>query len=156
MKIDVEWSEPDILKDGSANSLIYEIDGLDEWEEFPGVYMFCRKHGGSLIPLYIGRSTNVPRRIRQHLNTTKMMIAIKQSKAGEKILVVGEISAKGGQKIEALTKIVESSLIDNALTEGYELINKAGTKPKVHTIDFRGYQKAKTFSGSTMFSRTAR
>jgi excinuclease UvrABC nuclease subunit len=41
----------------------------------PGVYMFCRQYGESVIPLYIGRSKNLYNRIWEHFETTTFMKA---------------------------------------------------------------------------------
>lgn len=153
MDIRVEWDQPETLRDGAKVGLIYTILGLDEWEPFPGVYMFCRKHGENLIPLYIGRSKNVPARLSQHLNTTKMMLALQNSKNGSKVVVVGEIAPRPGQDLEKVLQIAESSLIEHALSEGHELINKVGTKTPVHKITFTGCRDAKGFSGSTMYAK---
>jgi hypothetical protein len=153
MNLEIRWSQPLPLMDGDDVNLIYTVPGIDEWEEYPGVYMFCRIYNGVLSPLYIGRTKNIAKRIHQHLDTTKMMKEIQNSLNGEKVLIIGVLIKKPGQDEDASLKLVEKALINHALTEGYELINKAGTNPPYHSIQFNGYSVAKAFSGATMYAR---
>lgn len=152
MNLEIVWSQPIPLIDGDAENLIYIAPGIEEWAGYRGVYMFCRIYNGFLSPLYIGRSKNIANRIQQHLNTIKMMRAIQKSPKGEKVLIVGELIKKRGQDEEASLRLAEKVLIDHALTEGFELINKAGTNPPYHSIAFSGYNVAKNFSGATMYA----
>jgi hypothetical protein len=154
MNLGITWHPPISLDDGDAVDLIYSVEDLQEWEGCPAVYMFCRNYGGALVPLYIGRSKNVGQRIRQHLNTTRMMKAIQKSPQGERVLIIGEFIPKPGQSVDTSLKLIEKTLIEHALTEGYELINKSGTKTPVHTISFSGYKIAKDFSGPKMYAKS--
>ena len=156
MNLELKWNHPINLEDGDDDDLIFSIHGIDEWDGYPAIYMFCRIYSGSMIPLYIGRSKNVGKRIQQHLNTTKMMKAIQKSPKGEKVLVIGEFSPKPGQAVESSLKLIEKVLIEHALAEGYELINKAGTKTPVHSISYSGYKGAKDFSGTVMYAKANR
>jgi len=156
MNLEIKWHHPITLEDGDDENLIYSIEEIQEWEDVPAVYMFCRNYGGSLVPLYIGRSKNVGQRITQHFNTTKMMKSIQKSPKGEKVLVIGEFIPKPGQSIDTSLKVIEKTLIEHALTEGYELINKSGTKTPVHTLSFSGYKVAKDFSGPKMYAKSKR
>ncbi|WP_339137220.1 MAG: GIY-YIG nuclease family protein [Candidatus Electrothrix sp. GW3-4] len=156
MNLEIKWHQPASLEDGDDENLIYSVDGLEEWEDLPAIYMFCRNYGGVLVPLYIGRSKNVGQRIKQHLNTTRMMKSIQKAPKGEKVLVIGEFIPKPGQSIDSSLKILEKTLIEHALTEGYELINKSGTKTPVHTISLSGYKAAKDFSGPKMYAKSKR
>jgi len=72
MKLELKWHLPQKLKDGSNNGLIYEIHGIDKWDNVTGVYMFCRKYGRSIVPLYIGQAADIGSRIKQHLNSVKL------------------------------------------------------------------------------------
>ena len=156
MNLEIKWHHPITLEDGDDHNLIYSSQEIEEWEGCPAIYMFCRIYGGALVPLYIGRSINVGQRIQQHFNTTKMMRAIQKSPKGEKVLVVGEFIPKSGQNIDSSLKLLEKVLIEHALSEGYELINKSGTKTPVHTISYSGNQVAKDFSGSIMYAKSKR
>jgi hypothetical protein len=46
---------------------------------------------------------------------------------------------------------VEKALIEHALTEGWELLNKAGTKTPTHEVKFLGFHGATNFSGRKMY-----
>ena len=156
MNLEIKWHQPIVLEDGDNDNLIYQVPNIEDWQEVPSIYMFCRSYDSTIIPLYIGRSKNVGKRIKQHLNTTKMMRSIVKSPNGKKLLIIGEFIPKSGQNIEASLKILERTLIEYALAEGYELINKSGTKTPVHTISFNGYKAAKDFTGPTMYTKINR
>jgi predicted GIY-YIG superfamily endonuclease len=156
MDLEVKWHQPIPLVDGDDENLIYTVNGLEEWEGYPAVYMFCRRYGKNVVPLYIGRTANVAARIKQHLNATKMMRAIEKSQNGEKVLIVGELITKTGQKIDKSLRIIENALIEHALAEGYELVNKSGTKTPVHFISYFGFKEAKDFSGAGMYAKISR
>ena len=136
MDIEIQWHQPIPLQDGSTDDLIYMVDEdeLKEWYDCPGVYMFCRIYNESMIPLYIGRSKNLYNRIWEHFETTTFMKQIAKSPRGEKVLIMGEYISKPGQSSERAIAIVEKALIEHALTEGYELLNKAGTKTPTHGV----------------------
>ena len=153
MNLEIQWNAPLSLVNGHEEDLIFSIPEIDEWDGYPGIYMFCRMYAGSLIPLYIGRSKNIGLRVKQHLNTTKMMKAIQKAPNGEKVLVVGEFISKSGQSIDLSLKLIERVLIDHALAKGHELINKAGTKKPIHTINFNGFKAAKDFTEAVMYSK---
>ena len=153
MDLNIIWHKPIILKDGSNEDLIYTASGIEKFDEVPGVYMFCRLYNDELFPLYIGRAKDIAFRINQQFNTTKLMKGIEKSPIGQKVLVVGEFKPKGGQNTESAIRLIESALIEHALSEGYELLNKSGTKTPVHKMSFSGNKMAKNFSGSTMFKK---
>jgi hypothetical protein len=156
MNLEIKWHQPIILEDGDDDNLIFQVPNIENWQDVPSIYMFCRSYGGVIIPLYIGRSKNVGQRIKQHLNTTKMMRSIEKALNGEKLLIIGEFIPKPGQKIDSSLKILERTLIEYALAEGHVLINKSGTKTPIHTISFNGYKAAKDFTGSTMYTKINR
>ncbi len=150
MEINIKWHHPLSLVDGSNEDLILNIEDIYNVYDGPGVYMFCRKYGLSIQPLYIGKSSNVQNRIRNHLNSVKMMKGIQNARKGEKVLIVGEFVAKTNQQPDRAISIVEASLIEHALLEGCELLNEAGTKRPTHQINFNGFKAAKNFSGTCL------
>lgn len=156
MDLDIKWHPGLPLEDGTTDGLIYTISSIDIWQGRPGIYMFCRTYGECLIPLYIGRSNNIGRRAQQHLESTRMMKAIQASPKGLKTFVIGELIPRRGQQVLRALKIAEKTLIEHALTQGYELINKSGTKPLFHSINYTGHLLAKTFSGSVMYTKASR
>ena len=153
MDLEVKWHQPISLRDGDNVDLIYALPDMSDWEEVPGVYIFGRLYGGALTPLYIGRTKDIGTRMKQHLNSTKLMKGIEKSQNGEKVLVVGEFIPKPGQSTESSLQIIERALIEHALAEGYELLNKAGTKTPTHNVEYSGYSAAKAFSGSCMYTK---
>jgi hypothetical protein len=83
------------------------------------------------------------------------MKRIEKGPRGEKMLIIGEYISRSGQSPDKALGIVEKALIEHALTEGYELLNKAGTKTPTHVVKFSGFRGATAFSGRKMRKRTA-
>jgi len=156
MKLELRWHLPQKLKDGSKNGLIYEISSIDKWNNVTGVYMFCRKFGKSVVPLYIGQAVDVGSRIRQHLNSVKLMKGIKDSLNGDKILIVGQFIPKPGQDKKKSISIIEKALIAHCMAEGIELLNKQGTKIKFHEVSVSGYLLAKNITGQSIYAKNVK
>jgi len=148
MNLDVVWHKPLNLVDGSENHLIFDVNGIAGYDGMSGVYVFGRKYRNKLYPLYIGKASKIGARIRQHLNTTKLMKQIQDSGPGERVVVIGEFKPKSGQKTGTAITLIETALIRQALSMGYQLLNKSGTKIPVHDITFSGNLEAKRFSGN--------
>jgi len=136
VEINLEWQAPIPLRDDDR---IYACDEA-LIPEAPGIYVFARKHGKaeSPYPLYIGRAENLRTRIGQQLNTVDLMVSIKKRETGQRILMVGKLLPKRGQQVKKLLRIVEEAYIANALTGGYDLLNKNGTKTPSHLIKSSG------------------
>lgn len=133
MRISVRWSRPIPLR--SSKRLIYECEDVGRLPRAPGVYVFARRFGSSLDPLYIGRATSLRSRIRQQLESNvQLMRGIQTARKGNRVLAYGEVKLKPGQRQDKVLKILEASLIEHALTRGSELLNKQGTKTPVHHI----------------------
>jgi len=67
MKISVNWLEPIVLHDASRQNLIYSCRDVSDLPERTGVYVFARRFGDAITPLYVGqamslRSRTTPRR----------------------------------------------------------------------------------------------
>jgi hypothetical protein len=62
---------------------------------------------------------------------------IENGPRGTRMLIIGEYQSRPGQLSEQAIGIVEKALIERALTEGYELLNKAGTKTPTHEVSAR-------------------
>jgi hypothetical protein len=118
VNLDVFWHKPFSLEDGDEEDLIFNVNGIERYDGLPGVYIFGRKYGNQFLPLYIGKALNIGSRIRQHLNTTKLMTRIRKASAGQKVLVIGEFKGKSGQKTEtAITLIERASMANHALVD---------------------------------------
>jgi hypothetical protein len=90
-------------------------------------------------------------RIREHLENTTLMKRIDNGAKGERVLLLGEYKPKSGQSSSTALAIVEQTLIELALAEGYALLNTAGTKTCLHAVRCSGFRRAKQFSGSKMY-----
>jgi len=69
------------------------------------------------------------------------------------MLIIGEYKPRPKQLSEQAIRIVEKALIEHALTEGYELRNKAGTKTPTHEVRFSGFREAKKYTGERCTSK---
>ena len=69
------------------------------------------------------------------------------------MLIIREYQSRLGQVSEQVIGIVEKVLIERALMEGYELLNKAGTKTPTHGVRFSGFREAKKFTGERCTSK---
>jgi len=74
LKIDLKWERPFQLKDGSRLNLIYSCNALDRVVSKPGLYIFARRYGKTVAPLYIGQALKLRNRIEQQLNNVKPMM----------------------------------------------------------------------------------
>lgn len=154
MKIHVDWHRPIKLLDGSTESLIFRPSRTAIIPKAPGIYLFCRKHGTSVSPLYIGKAENLARRIEQQLNNLKLMVAIQRAASGDRILLIGQPKLLQGQRAMKVLRVLENSLIDHALSEGHELLNIQGTKTKVHYIENKGNRDSRKVAPLSMHARS--
>jgi hypothetical protein len=146
VKIDLKWDKPIRLRDRSSKmNLIYACRDRDlkRLPDDAGIYVFARRFGQSIAPLYIGQSSSLRKRIDFQLGNARLMMGIKHSDAGHRILFVARLRLHPGQREQKVLDILESALIKYALAEGHELLNKQGTKTKVHTIRSKGNTSSK-------------
>jgi hypothetical protein len=135
MKIDLKWDKPIRLR---KKGQFYNCSGLERFSREAGVYVFARRHGKNVAPLYIGQAKNLRSRIDGQFNNLRLMTGVKQAQTGRRILLVGRLILHSGQQMKKVLDIVESTLIKRALAEGHDLINQHGTKAKVHKIKSKG------------------
>lgn len=142
MEIELEWLPSISLKNVSAksNNLIYNCE-LKKIPEDAGIYMFGRKHGKCVFPLYVGQAQNLRKRIKQELNSLKLMKGIQDSLNGNRILLIAKLCPNRGQQEKKLLDIAEKACIEHALSEGNELLNVRGTKTPIHTIISSGKKR---------------
>lgn len=154
MKIALKWEKPIRLRDGSRLGQIYSCRERD-YRRFPrkaGVYVFARKYGKTVTPLYIGQASRLRGRIDDQFNNLRLMMGIKNSHTGRRILLVARVHLKPGQQMSKVLDIVESALIKNALAQGHDLLNQQGTKTKVHVIRSRGNNLSRKVAPLTMLA----
>ena len=150
MDIDITWYPPLPLSGGNPADLRYTVDGIEAWEDCPGVYMFCCWDHERVIPLYIGRAKNIYERIRQHVETTRFMRCIENDPRGDKVLVLGEYMPRPGQSLEWALRIAETALIDHAFAEGYTLLNHAGDASVITDVGMTRYCTAVSRNAASM------
>jgi hypothetical protein len=152
MKIALKWEKPIRLKDGSKQNQIYSSRGTDKLPRKPGVYVFARKFGKNIVPLYIGQAAKLKGRIEGQFNSLRLMVGIKNAPAGHRILLIARLCLKRGQQMAKVLDIVESALIKNALGQGHDLLNQQGTKTRVHIIRSVGNESSRQVAPLTMLA----
>src|SRR5260370_38302442 len=122
MQIAVDWTRPFSLKED--HELIYSDAILEDIEEGAGVYVFARKYGSTITPLYVGQALNLHGRIKQQLNNVKLMRQVQNwNKNGARVLLLGYVKRHGRQDIAKVLHIVERPLIKHGLAGGHPLVN---------------------------------
>jgi hypothetical protein len=152
MKIALKWEKPLRLRDGSRYNQIYFCRECGRLSRKPGVYIFARKFGKTVVPLYVGQASKLRGRIEGQFNNLRLMMGIKQAQAGRRILLVARLYLKRGQQMGKVLDIVESALIKNALAQGHDLLNQQGKKARVHVISSRGNSSSRQVAPLTMLA----
>ena len=147
MKIDLKWDKLIRLR---KKGEFYDCAGLERFSGDAGVYVFARRHGKNVSPLYIGQAKNLRSRIDGQFNNLRLMTGVKEAQVGRRILLVGRLVLHRGQQMKKVLDIVESALIKRALAEGHDLINQHGTKTKVHTIRSKGNSASRQIAPLTI------
>jgi hypothetical protein len=136
MKLHVEWGQPIPLR-ANRDGISYDID-LEKITDYPGVYVFGRRHGDHFEALYVGSSMNIRSRVKGHLNNLQLMKYLRTARTGKRILLAGRLITKRGQQVEKCIVLSERALIRHFLSEGHELVNKSGTKIRRHELESTG------------------
>lgn len=141
--MELNWQKPVPLDDGSRQNMIYSVD-LERLPTSSGVYIFARVWGKgkskSIEPLYVGKATNISKRIKQQLNNLRLMKSIHASKSGERVVWCAEVVTKPGQNKNKVVKLVESTLIRNFVALGFGLKNKQGVEIRRHEVLSLGHR----------------
>lgn len=148
MDIQIRWQAPYDLVDGSGIGLIYDVSDFDYLPAGPGVYVFARKHGRRVTPMYIGRALRIRRRVDKQLNNLRLMNAVWNAPRGRRKLYVGEMRLKPGQQLDRVLAIAESALIQAASIDGHRLLNVQGTALPAHLISSSGNREAQRWMAS--------
>jgi len=149
MRLELDWQQPVPLRKGRRQGLIYALD-LDEFEPAPGVYVFARRWGKSFEALYVGRSTNIRRRMRGHLNNLRLMRHLEDARSGQRVAIVGVPLTRPGQRMPRVLSVLEKALMRHFLSEGHDLVNQQGVRIRRHEIVSNG-RLPRSFMPSTMY-----
>jgi hypothetical protein len=138
MQIDVLWRPPLELWNASADNLIYDCSWADLLDS-PGVYVFARRFGGAITPLYVGKGQSLRGRVHQQLKTNiRLMKGIENAPIGGRILLPALVTTRSGRYVDHALELVERTLIEHYLSESYELLNIQGTRIAADEIAFGG------------------
>lgn len=134
MHLQVDWSDPIPMRLDRRHSPMFTVD-LEVLPDGPGIYVFARRWGKtSFEALYVGKATNLRRRIKGQLNNLKLMQHVREARAGRRILFVGSLVTRPGQQVDRCLPIVERAFIRYFLSEGCDLVNIQGAKLRQHEI----------------------
>ena len=133
MEITLIWSQPIQLRSGAKENFIYTFD-IDDLPRNSGIYVFGRRKGKAIVPIYIGQSLNLWKRIKKQRNNVKLMMALKNSPGRKKFVTYAELIGRPGQVVTKALDIAEHSLIEHALADGHEIVNVQGAKRRKHYI----------------------
>ncbi len=149
MKLYVEWGRPILLRDASKDNLIYSLD-VTKLPQAAGVYLLGRRWGSSFEALYVGRANNVQSRVKGQLNNLRLMQHLRNAKTGRRILLAGRLLTKPGQQRGKTLSLLERALIRYFLSEGFDLVNRQGTRIRRHEV-FSSGNHPKRFFPRAMF-----
>jgi hypothetical protein len=154
MNLQVEWGRPVQLKDASHENMIYKLD-LDKVTTASGVYVFGRHWGSQFEALYVGKAGNLRSRVKGHLNNLRLMQHVHNAKTGKRIVLVGRLVTRRGQKLPKSLALAERALIRYFLSEGHDLVNKQGARLRRHELASAG-QHPKRFFPKLMYLERAK
>lgn len=143
-----------MLKKGPRGGLIYVLN-LEDLPPEPGVYVFGRKHGKTVAPIYIGETVSIRGRIKSHLNSLPLMRAIENAPNGGRFLIYCTVKAGSKEKAKKHVKVLEKALILHAQSEGHALFNKKGTRLPTDTITFTGNRTSEAIAPRIMLIKRA-
>jgi hypothetical protein len=140
MTVKIKWAKAVSLgpKAGFLDRLTRNSEQiLETIPDEPGIYVFARKFGSIIEPMYVGRALNLRLRIKTQFNNLKLMGAIGKPKSlnGVRVLLVGAIKKQPGLKLSEAIKVAEQGHIEHALTAGCPLLNIQGTRTLKHAIE---------------------
>lgn len=149
MQLHIEWQRLIPLKDATKQNLIYLVD-LTKVPQTIGVYIFGRRWGSGFEALYVGKGNKLRGRVKGQFNNLRLMQHVHNAKAGKRVLLVGQLITKPGQRSEKVLTLAERALIRYFLSEGHDLVNKQGTRLRRHELLSSG-KHPKRFLPSPMY-----
>jgi hypothetical protein len=143
MQIRINWQKPILLFRNKKPA--YTDDDIAEIKDTAGVYYFARAFGDNSKPFYIGETHNLRMRLKQHLNSVKIMDALRgisnpstvKISQGPRYFHYGYLGGNAKDKKKRL-RIVQRYLINEALSMKLVLLNKQGTVVTTHSLMFEG------------------
>ena len=156
MDIEIRWQGPISMIDGTEEKRVYTPEDESLIPDCPGVYVFARKRGETIIPLYMGKAARLSVRIPQQLNSVELMKGIENSPQGRRVLIVGQLQRKPGQNLQKALRIAEAALIEHSLSQGFDILNKQGKSRPAHSVCFTGNREVRAYSGNEMKTRASR
>lgn len=150
LHIEARWAQPVALTLSSEVREIYSCADIEEVPTSAGVYIFARRHGQAVTPLYVGQSGNLRHRLYQHLDSVALMNSIRAAPIGARIFIFCTPILRKGQQLPRVLDTLEDALIDHALAEGHALLNIQGTRRPTHTIEFSGNRTSEALAPRTM------
>jgi hypothetical protein len=142
MNIKLRWHKPLLLR---ACADRYECDDLHTVPAVPGIYVFGRKRGDVLEPLYIGLAKSLRLRTAQHFHNVRLMEGLRTARAGRRLLMIGELISKHPGNTGQVLRSIERAMIRHALEEGWEILNKHGTARKAYVLHHTGSRAARAW-----------
>lgn len=150
MNIKIHWTTALTLR--ADPTLIYSPAVLESVNDVPGVYVFARKYGRRVTPLYVGKALKLKGRIKQQLNNLRLMRQIQDwEKNGARVLLLGYLKVHGSQDVGTALEVIERALIEHGLAEGHPLVNIQGTRTPFHTLSFTGNRMSEQVAPRQMF-----
>jgi hypothetical protein len=147
MKLQIEWGSPIQLKDARKDGMIYGLNLAKIKTGTAGVYIFGRQWGRQFEALYVEQASKIRGRIKNHLNDLRLMQYLQRAKAGERVVLVGRINVKRGQKLNKCLRVAELAMIRHFLSEGHDLANTQGRRIQRHEIESSGQRRKRFFPG---------
>lgn len=154
LNFNATWHPHVELVDGSELNLTYSVERFDSFPDEAGIYVFARIFGKTIAPLYIGETTNIRKRIKQHLEkNVKLVNGVKKSGNGKKVVMFCSVKTRSEARRDAMLAVLQRGLIEHALSEGHKLLNVQLTKLSVHSIAFTGNRFSEQLAPRKMFVR---
>jgi hypothetical protein len=155
MNLEIEWGAPIAMRDATRENLIYKVD-LAKLPSVPGIYIMGRRFGKTFEALYVGRAQNIQRRIKQQLNSLKLMQSLRNARAGQRVVLPGRLVPKRGLKLDRGLAVAERALIRYFLSEGHDLVNVSGTSLRRHEVASHGRHPKKFWASLIYLERGRR
>jgi hypothetical protein len=155
MQIEIVWQKPILLS--KNRRIVVDLNDLpDRVPRKAGAYFFSRKYGNSFQPLYVGETSNIRGRLKNHLKNADIRDILRgiplpgvPVKKGNKYFHFGFFRGKPGQVAERCLGLVQRYMIEQAIVQKSPLLNKQLTDIKTHTIVFSGPKR-----GRALFPKT--